>query len=625
MQQLLADIDRIFADSQPETDGVEGLALVLERLQPLGAVAAFLATDSGRLLVADGQPEGPDQAALSAAAGALSPRLVTEVAAQVPVVWTPERAAEHGPPRTEGTAVGVRAGLEGGPQGMAGVVFCSPRAADDVLAPGRLEELRTLARFAWLAFHLAGRLREQETRARHLLAEQEVLKRAHADTVAAVLQEREDRLQEKRRHISQLESEVQRRSAALKEAMERAELANRAKSDFLANMSHEIRTPMTAILGYAEQLLDPSLTEQERTEAVHILRRNGQHLLEIINDILDLSKIEADKLEPELVSCSPQQVVADVYALMRARAEEKGLRWEAEISGPFPELVRTDPTRLRQILINLVGNAIKFTHTGSVRLVASLVPGSGQDGGQAGQPMLRFDVIDTGIGMSPEQVSGLFRPFTQADSSTTRQYGGTGLGLAISKRLAQALGGDLTVRSQRGKGSTFTLTIATGSLEGVRLVTGSSLMNLNQATAPASEPPDEGLGERPLAGKNVLLAEDGPDNQRLIAFVLRKAGANVTVAENGQVAVEYVTRARVLGRPYDAVLMDMQMPVMDGYAATRRLRELGHTVPIIALTAHAMAGAREACLETGCDDFAAKPIDRRQLIATIQKHIAART
>jgi CheY-like chemotaxis protein len=238
---------------------------------------------------------------------------------------------------------------------------------------------------------------------------------------------------------------------------------------------------------------------------------------------------------------------------------------------------------------------------------------------------LRFDVVDTGVGMTPEQLAALFQPFTQADNSTTRQYGGTGLGLAISKRLARALGGDLTASSQPGKGSTFSLTISTGPLEGVKMLAAPTVMDFleNEAAAPRSATAE--MTNKALSNTRVLLAEDGPDSQRLIAFILRTAGATVTLAENGQVAVERAVQAESRGAAFDVILMDMQMPVLDGFGATRRLRQLGHTQPIIALTAHAMEGARERCLEAGCDDYAPKPIDRATLIATVRKHVLANT
>jgi CheY-like chemotaxis protein len=379
-------------------------------------------------------------------------------------------------------------------------------------------------------------------------------------------------------------------------------------------MSHEIRTPMTAILGFAEVLLGDSPTDTwppERIEAIRTIQRNGRYLLELINSILNLSKVEAGKLDVERIACSPVLVLADVVALMRIRADAKNLPLTLEYVGAVPASIKSDPLRLRQVLINLVGNAIKFTETGSVRVVAHMVE-------RLGKPaLLQVDVIDTGIGLSQQQISRLFQPFNQADSSTSRRFGGTGLGLVISKRLAEMLGGDITVRSEPGKGSTFSVTIQTGDLEGVTLLDSPAATD---AAAPqaATVPTPQSVPTTRLDCR-VLLAEDGPDNQRLIAFFLKKAGAQVAIAENGQLAHDQALAARAKGEPFDVVLMDMQMPVMDGYEATRRLRAEGYTGTIVALTANAMEGARQKCFDVGCNDYATKPVDRQELLATVAR------
>ena len=399
---------------------------------------------------------------------------------------------------------------------------------------------------------------------------------------------------------------------ALEEFSQAAGAANRSKSEFLANMSHEIRTPMTAILGFTDVLLGEDGLEDappERANALETIKRNGEYLLKLINDILDLSKIEAGKLEVEQAACAPAQVLADLASLMRVRAQAKDIPLEIEFDGAIPERIRSDPTRLRQVLINLVGNAIKFTETGSVRVVARLVQ-------KLGKPsLLQVDVIDTGIGMTQKQLAKLFQPFTQADSSTTRKFGGTGLGLTISRRLAETLGGDISVSSTPGVGSTFSVSVETGSLDGVAMLdrpTEAGSWHKPEPRAPAET-------EARLDCR-ILLAEDGPDNQRLIAFVLKKAGAQVTVAENGQIALDEALAARDAGDPFDVILMDMQMPVMDGYDATAKLREAGHTGPIIALTAHAMSTDRDKCLAAGCDDYMAKPIHHKELISLVARH-----
>jgi signal transduction histidine kinase len=406
---------------------------------------------------------------------------------------------------------------------------------------------------------------------------------------------------------------------AMEELYAAAESATRAKSEFLANMSHEIRTPMTAILGYVD-FLAGQLDQPEHLEALNIIRRNGDHLLTVINDILDLSKIEAGKFQVERRACSPAAVAAEVVSLMRVRARGKGLGLELEFAGPLPETVLTDMARLRQILLNLVGNAVKFTETGSVRIIVRLADRDGLE------PRLVYEVVDTGIGITAAQIDSLFRPFQQAEASTSRKFGGTGLGLAISKRLATFLGGDINVRSEPGEGSTFALTIDPGPLAGVAL-----LEHPSEAIAAPAASPARG---RPLPRLDcrILLAEDGVDNQRFISFLLKKAGAEVTTVENGRKAMEMALasfpgwgrRHDDLRLPFDVILMDMQMPVMDGYEATRRLRDEGYAGPIIALTAHAMADDRQKCLGAGCDDYATKPIDRAALLnliaAMLEKH-----
>ena len=397
-----------------------------------------------------------------------------------------------------------------------------------------------------------------------------------------------------------------------------AEMANAAKSEFLANMSHEIRTPMTAILGFAENLLDSEQSETEKLNAVHTIRRNGGHLINIINDILDLSKIEAGRMVVEHIRCEPCRIVADVASLMRVKADAKGLLFNTEYVGAIPETIRSDPTRVRQILINLIGNAVKFTEVGGVRLLIRFI--ENHDTG----PCLQFDVVDTGRGMTARQAASLFQPFTQADTSTTRKYGGTGLGLAISKRFAMLLGGDVAlVETEEGVGTTARARVATGPLEGVRMLADPMVATL-VADSLHSPPPAKAPS---LKGCRILLAEDGPDNQRLISLVLKKAGADVTAAENGKLAVDaaLVATGQELEAkpvsPFDVILMDMQMPVMDGYEAVSHLRQKGYIGTIIALTAHAMAGDRQRCINAGCDDYASKPIDRQALVTMIGEHM----
>jgi PAS domain S-box-containing protein len=396
-------------------------------------------------------------------------------------------------------------------------------------------------------------------------------------------------------------------AAELQRAKESAEAGSRLKTEFLANMSHEIRTPMMAILGYTDLLRETNQDPTERDQSLRIIQRNGEHLLAVINDILDLSKIEAGHMVVETVHFNPFTVVMEAASLVRPRARDKGITFQVMSQGEIPATIQSDPVRLRQILINLLGNAIKFTQRGGVRLLVKMATDP-----EDPNPILRFDVVDTGIGMSEAESAKLFQPFTQADSSTTRKFGGTGLGLAISRRLSVRLGGDIRVKSRPGQGSVFSLTIATGPLDRSQMVVhpDTDLDEVERAEAEAER-------ELRLRGGRILLAEDGLDNQRLITTVLQREGLEVDIAENGRIAVHKAMLAWRAEQPYDVILMDMQMPELDGYGATARLRESGYTAPIVALTAHAMSGDREKCLSAGCNDFASKPIDRRRLIQMI--------
>jgi PAS domain S-box-containing protein len=405
-------------------------------------------------------------------------------------------------------------------------------------------------------------------------------------------------------------------------ARQAAEAANHAKSEFLANMSHEIRTPMAAILGYTELMIEETLcctecpehasctTRTVGRERVAGVRSNGELLLSIVNDILDLSKIEAGKMVVERVRCSPCQLVAEVASAARVRAQAKGVTLKVEYAGPVPDTIHTDPTRLRQILVNLIGNAVKFTDVGMVRIVTRFLD-------DPAEPRLEFEIIDTGVGMTDDQVATLFQPFTQADTSTTRRFGGTGLGLTISRRLAELLGGEITIVETRpGAGTRLRVTVPTGPLEGVKMIAdplAATVVKPSETRATAH------TGLPTLCGCRILLAEDGPDNQRLIAYVLKKAGAQVSIVENGQLATQAALAARDERQPFDLILMDMQMPVMDGYKATNALRQNGYTGPIVALTAHAMADDRQKCINAGCDDYVTKPIDRKTLITTVSR------
>ncbi|MFO0828816.1 MAG: response regulator [Phycisphaerales bacterium] len=415
-------------------------------------------------------------------------------------------------------------------------------------------------------------------------------------------------LRDSRDAESRQRRELAARNAELERLRVAAEGANAAKSEFLANMSHEIRTPMTAILGYAELLTDPGLSERERADHATTIRRSGEHLLAIINDILDLSKIEAGQITFEEVRCSPASIVDEVECLMRPRAEAKGISFAVERGRDLDRDILTDPTRVRQILLNLVSNAIKFTERGGVTIRASLGP-STEAGGKW---ILRIEVADTGIGI-PEGLRGaLFAPFTQGDASLSRRYGGTGLGLTISRRLARLLGGDVTLESPLGGGSVFVATVRCPRVSDAEALAASQA-GVNGTHAANGHLGNGHAGNGPLAPAGairVLVVEDGYENQRLLSLMLTKSGAEVEVVGAGRAAIDLVTAS---SRRFDVILMDMQMPDLDGYAVTRRLREQGIATPIIALTAHAMHGDRERCLDAGCDAYLAKPVDRATL------------
>ncbi len=396
--------------------------------------------------------------------------------------------------------------------------------------------------------------------------------------------------------------------AQLKKHRQAAEAATEAKSQFLANMSHEIRTPMTAIIGYSDLLLEPGQSDEERQRCVQTVRRNADHLLNLINDILDISKIEAGKMTVEKIELSPCQILGDVASLMRVRAIEKKIGFEIIYDSPIPAEISGDPVRVRQILLNLIGNAIKFTKSGQVRIHATCLDINSDN------PRMNFRVVDSGIGLTQEQLGRLFQPFTQADYSTTRQFGGTGLGLTICRRLVEMMGGEITVASVPGLGSSFEFTIPTGSLKNTRILT------TPEEAESIRQSPDVLTGSQPRLTARVLVAEDGPDNYRLISHHLTRAGATVVHAENGQLAFEKALDADRIAQPFHVVLMDMQMPVLDGYQATSNLRARGYWLPIIALTAHAMSGDRDKCLNAGCTDFLTKPIDPGLLIDTVRKY-----
>ncbi|MBL8812561.1 MAG: response regulator [Planctomycetaceae bacterium] len=401
-------------------------------------------------------------------------------------------------------------------------------------------------------------------------------------------------------------TQLEKNKIELKIAKDAADAASKAKSDFLANMSHEIRNPMNAIVGFTD-ILRRGLEDTEETRVTYLdtIHASGTHLVELINDILDFSKIEAGKLELEIRECSPFQIMMEVVNVLRMKAEQQSLYLEPVIEGTLPETIQTDSTRLRQVLMNLVGNAIKFTTEGGVRIVASTV-------NTDGRPQVRFEVRDTGIGLTPEQRGRLFQQFMQADSSVTRRFGGTGLGLAISKKLTELMGGEIGVDSTPGVGSTFHFSISTGDLTGVPMVNQKQAQERFRALARRQQTGIK-IWFKPA---RVLVTDDTPANRQLVGLVLRKAGLEVEEAEHGCIAVEKATSGN-----YDLLLMDMQMPIMDGFTATQTLRAQGLRTPIIAFTANVMEQDRLRCSEAGCSGFLTKPINIDLLLTTLAEYL----
>ena len=396
------------------------------------------------------------------------------------------------------------------------------------------------------------------------------------------------RSRQRQYELRDLLEEYQRSSAA-------AQAANKAKSYFLANMSHEIRTPLGVIIGLTEIIKDPDLNSDERLKYIQIIENTGRNLTRIINDILDITKVESGHLQIQRSEVNVPEVLKEISSMMSIKAKEHDNTFEVVEETAVPNFIQTDRSRLNQILLNLVNNAIKFTQDGLIQIRY------GMNG-----DLVYFDVFDTGIGIPEESKKDLFKTFSQIDSSSTRRYEGTGLGLVLSKRIAQSLGGDVVLlRSELGRGSTFRITISKDS---------------QAEPAPKMEPiqpvPSAVTHADHLIGKKVLIVDDSNDNQLLIQLYLKKRGIHSEFADNGAAAVH-----KALTNNYDLVLMDMQMPIMDGYTATQTLREKGFKKPIIALTAHAMMEDRNRCLAAGCNDYLTKPIDSNILFKTVLTYV----
>lgn len=395
--------------------------------------------------------------------------------------------------------------------------------------------------------------------------------------------------------------------AELENAKRDAESANNAKSQFLANMSHEIRTPLNAIMGLSELLQTNYKDEQDRILWLKKITRNSEHLKKVIDEILDLSKIEAGKLQLKIMDFSLPQVIAQVKSILSPLANEKKLALRFETEGKIPEYITSDSTKIQHILLNLLGNAIKFSNQGSVKLKVKILHDNSE-------PMIQFTVVDTGIGMSEDEVKHLFEPFTQVDSSMTRRFGGTGLGLTLAKQLAKALGGDVYLaESTPGKGSTFVATVKAGDISDSSQIT--SFENLLNDPVELAETTAEPAAKPNMSNFKVLLVEDSLDNQLLVQNFLEMEGIEVDLASDGE---EGMKKAKAGN--HDLIIMDIQMPVMDGYTVTANLRQHGYTKPIIAFTAHAFEDEKDRCLKIGFTDFLSKPLKKRSLVECIAKY-----
>jgi len=393
-------------------------------------------------------------------------------------------------------------------------------------------------------------------------------------------------------------TERKRHEEAIHDAQARAESANRSKSEFLANMSHELRTPLTAIIGFSDLLAEEEGLGADQHSALESIHSSAEHLLALINDVLDVSKIEAGQVEVEHITFELRDLIKRTVQPLRHGVMEAGLTLNLKWDEGVPATIKSDPTKIRQVITNLLSNATKFSTQGGIEVVVSSVPSPSS----AELTCLTIAVSDTGIGIPESSLERIFSPFEQAEASTTREFGGTGLGLSISREIARRMGGDLTVESEVDRGSTFTLSLPLVAAQGPQ--------------APASEPQ---RGSR-FQGR-ILVVEDNVINVRVLCELLRRRGLEVETSDNGSDGFQQAMAAAGSDRAFDLVLLDMYMPIQDGFTTARKLKDAGHIAPVVALTASAMAEDQRRCLDAGCDDYLAKPIDNGLLDALLSKYL----
>ena len=394
---------------------------------------------------------------------------------------------------------------------------------------------------------------------------------------------------------------IRKQLVQLNKAIENAKRADAVRWRLLTNIGHEFRTPMTAIMGFADLLRENELTNTERDRLVKSIFESSTELTSLIETMLDMSAIEAGQLRIGKSRCDLHQILTKCANRSKDAAEHKGLPIQLTIAPDCPQFIYTDPKRLEQILGKITDNAVKFTESGRVDILAEIVSKNNKD-------MLEIKVADTGIGIEKDHIGAIFNPFQQAEDALTRDYGGAGLGLSISRDIAKALGGNVSAASTPGVGSTFTITIDPGDL---------AAMQVEPKVAKAKK--DE--GPKPLDGYKILIVDDAKDNRMLLKHILKKTGAEIEFAMDGKQALEAVDMGLEIEQPFDLILMDMQMPVMDGYFATVKLREQGINTPVIAVTAHALEGDRQHCLDSGCNEYLTKPINKKLLIETCARLI----